>query len=91
MLTALGKCIPPGKRILIIEDTPEIDLNPGAKTPNNVIYLRTRAASLDGNVAAVEQADLVKLALRQRPDALTARGSPRQGSLRSAQRSEYRP
>ena len=71
MLTALGKCIPQGKRILIIEDTPEIDLNPGAKTPNNVIYLRTRAASLDGNVAAVEQADLVKLALRQRPDALT--------------------
>ena len=71
MLTALGKCIPPGKRILIIEDTPEIDLYPNAKTPNNVIYLRTRAASLDGNVAAVEQADLVKLALRQRPDALT--------------------
>lgn len=71
MLTALGKCIPPGKRILIIEDTPEIDLNPSAETPGNVIYLRTRAASLDGNVAPVEQADLVKLALRQRPDALT--------------------
>lgn len=71
MLTALGKCIPPGKRILIIEDTPEIDLYPSAETPNNVIYLRTRAASLDGNIAPVEQADLVKLALRQRPDALT--------------------
>ena len=71
LLTALGKCLPRDRRVLIIEDTPEIDLVPGAKRPHNVICLRTRAASIDGNVAAVKQADLVKLALRQRPDALT--------------------
>lgn len=71
MLTALGKCIPEWNRILIIEDTPEIDLYPGSDAPHNVIYLRTRAASVDGNLPAVKQSDLVKLALRQRPDALT--------------------
>lgn len=71
LLTALGKCIPSGRRILIIEDTPEIELHPKNEAPNNVIYLRTRAASLDSNLPPVTQADLVKLALRQRPDALT--------------------
>ena len=71
LLTALGKCIPSGRRILIIEDTPEIELHPKTEAPNNVIYLRTRAASLDSNLPPVTQADLVKLALRQRPDALT--------------------
>lgn len=71
LLTALGKCIPEGRRILIIEDTPEIELHPKTEAPNNVIYLRTRAASLDSNLPPVTQADLVKLALRQRPDALT--------------------
>lgn len=71
LLTALGKCIPEGERVLIIEDTPEINLNPGSETPKNIVYLRTRAAGIDGKLDAVEQADLVKLALRQRPDALT--------------------
>ena len=71
LLTALGKLIPDGERILIIEDTPEINLHPNADRPHNCVYLRTRAASIDGKLEAVDQADLVKLALRQRPDALT--------------------
>ena len=70
LLMALGRKIPKGQRILIIEDTPEIDLYPGSETPNNVLYLRTRPSTVEG-LEAIEQEDLVKLALRQRPDALT--------------------
>lgn len=77
MLTALGRCLPVGDRILIVEDTPEIKLHPESDVPKNVIYLRTRPSSLEG-VPPVTQEDLVRLALRQRPDALTlgeARGA----------------
>jgi len=70
LLMALGRKIPKGQRILIIEDTPEIDLYPGDQAPNNVLYLRTRPSTIEG-LEAIEQEDLVKLALRQRPDALT--------------------
>ena len=70
LLMALGRKIPKGQRILIIEDTPEIDLYPGDPTPNNVLYLRTRPSTVEG-LGSIEQEDLVKLALRQRPDALT--------------------
>ncbi len=77
LLMALGRKIPVNQRILIIEDTPEIDLHPDDPQPHNVLYLRTRPASLEG-LPAITQADLVRLALRQRPDALTlgeARGA----------------
>lgn len=70
LLMALGRLIPKSERILIIEDTPEIDLYPGDDHPNNVLYLRTRPATAEG-LHAIEQEHLVKLALRQRPDALT--------------------
>jgi len=70
LLMALGRKIPKGQRILIIEDTPEIDLYPGDPAPNNVLYLRTRPSTVEG-LDSIEQEDLVKLALRQRPDALT--------------------
>lgn len=77
LLMALGRKIPRGKRVLIIEDTPEIVLYPEDEKPNNVLYLRTRPESLEG-VPPITQEDLVKLALRHRPDALTlgeARGA----------------
>lgn len=70
LLMALGRKIQKGERILIIEDTPEIDLHPGESAPNNVLYLRTRPSTVEG-LDPIEQEDLVKLALRQRPDALT--------------------
>ena len=70
LLMALGRKIQKGERILIIEDTPEIDLHPGDSAPNNVLYLRTRPSTVEG-LEPIEQEDLVKLALRQRPDALT--------------------
>jgi len=77
LLMALGRKIPKGKRVLIIEDTPEIVLHPDSDRPNNVVYLRTRPESLEG-VPPIRQEDLVKMALRHRPDALTlgeARGA----------------
>jgi pilus assembly protein CpaF len=77
LLMALGRKIPRGKRVLIIEDTPEIVLHPDEEKPYNVLYLRTRPESLEG-VPPITQEDLVKLALRHRPDALTlgeARGA----------------
>ncbi|MBN2471841.1 MAG: CpaF family protein [Anaerolineae bacterium] len=76
-LAALGRQIPAGLRVLLIEDTPEIVLHPESSRPLNVIYLRTRPPSLEGT-PPITQEDLVKLALRQRPDALTlgeARGA----------------
>jgi pilus assembly protein CpaF len=77
LLTALGRCVPKGQRMLIIEDTPEIKIHPNDPLPNNILYLRTRESNLEG-VLPVTQERLVKLALRQRPDALTlgeARGA----------------
>lgn len=71
LLTALGRCIPTGNRILVIEDTPEINIYPGNGLPNNVQYFRTRPSSVDGLTPEISPGDLVRLALRQRPDALT--------------------
>ena len=70
LITALGRCLPVDDRVLIIEDTPEIRLFPESDVPHNVLNLQTRPPSLE-DVPQVTQADLVKLALRQRPDALT--------------------
>jgi pilus assembly protein CpaF len=70
LITALGRCLPVDYRVLIIEDTPEIRLYPNSIYPNNVLKLQTRPPSLE-DVPEITQADLVKLALRQRPDALT--------------------
>ena len=70
LITALGRCLPVDYRVLIIEDTPEIRLYPNSVYPNNVLKLQTRPPSLE-DVPEITQADLVKLALRQRPDALT--------------------
>ncbi len=70
LITALGRCLPVDSRVLIIEDTPEIRLYPDSIYPNNVLKLQTRPPSLE-DVPEITQADLVKLALRQRPDALT--------------------
>jgi pilus assembly protein CpaF len=71
MLRALGKLIPRGNRVLIIEDTPEIILNPNSERPYNVINLRTRPKTVGQGLDPITQNELVILALRQRPDALT--------------------
>lgn len=62
MLNALSAFIDPTQRIVTIEDAAELQLK-----QDHVVRLETRPASLEGT-AAVTQRDLVRNALRMRPD-----------------------
>jgi len=62
MLNALSKMIDPGERVLTIEDAAELRLQQPHWLP-----LETRPANLEGN-GAIHMGDLVKNALRMRPD-----------------------
>jgi pilus assembly protein CpaF len=62
MLNALSKMIDPGERVLTIEDAAELRLQQPHWLP-----LETRPANLEGN-GAITIGDLVKNALRMRPD-----------------------
>src|SRR3546814_1313392 len=64
MLNALSKMIDPGERVLTIEDAAELRLQQPHWLP-----LETRPANLEGN-GAIHMGDLVKNALRMRPDRL---------------------
>ncbi len=64
LLNALGCVIPPAERIVVIEDTAELQL-PG----DHVVRLEARRANAEG-VGAVDMRDLVRTALRMRPDRL---------------------
>jgi Flp pilus assembly CpaF family ATPase len=66
VLGALGRMIPPERRILIIEDTPELKIRAG----ENCVSFTTRPETVEG-LPAIRQDALVRAALRQRPDALT--------------------
>jgi pilus assembly protein CpaF len=61
LLNALGKFIPPDERVLLIEDTAEIQL---AQT--NLVRFEARQAQ--NGVPAVSIRDLLKASLRHRPD-----------------------
>ena len=61
LLNALGKFIPPDERVLLIEDTAEIQL---AQT----ILVRFEARQAQSGVPAVSIRDLLKASLRHRPD-----------------------
>jgi pilus assembly protein CpaF len=61
LLTALGKFIPPDERILLIEDTAEIQL------PHDNL-VRFEARREQNGIPAVSIRDLLKAALRHRPD-----------------------
>jgi len=63
-LNVLGGLFYPDERVVVIEDTRELQL-PLA----DVAYMVTRPATLDG-LAAIDQRRLVQNALRQRPDRL---------------------
>lgn len=64
LLGAMAELIPTSERIIVLEDTNELRL----RHPHTV-YLETRPASAEG-VAAIELSDLVRHALRLRPDRL---------------------
>jgi pilus assembly protein CpaF len=62
LLNALSRMIDPGERIITIEDTAELQLQ-----QPHVLPLETRPPNVEGN-GEVLQRDLVKNALRMRPD-----------------------
>ena len=72
LLNALAAAIPPGERIVTIEDAAELQLE-----SDHVVRLETRPANADG-VGAVDARALVRNSLRMRPDRIIigeARGS----------------
>ena len=80
VLSALGELIPRDRRIVVIEDTPELRMRQTEDgSPGNCIYFLTRLRGLEGT-PAVTQTDLVRASLRQRPDALTL-GEARGGEI----------
>jgi pilus assembly protein CpaF len=68
LLSMLGSLIPYDRRVLVIEDTRELDLRPGSR-PQNCVYL-TSVVKRGESSTEVDFAQLVRTALRQRPDAL---------------------
>ncbi len=62
MLGALLSCCAPGERILLIEDAPELVV-----AHDHVVRLLCRTANVE-NAGAVGPAELVRQALRMRPD-----------------------
>lgn len=64
LLNALGTAIPAGERVVTVEDAAELRL-----PSDHVVRLETRPASVEGT-AAVTCRDLVRNALRMRPDRL---------------------
>ncbi|MFC7305127.1 CpaF family protein [Streptomyces monticola] len=64
---ALASVIPPGERLVTIEDTFELGLHEDTVAHPNVMALQAREANLEGE-GAVEQAELVRWGLRMSPD-----------------------
>ncbi|MCU1498557.1 MAG: type secretion system protein, partial [Acidimicrobiales bacterium] len=64
LLNALASSVPPGERIITVEDAAELRL-----ASDHVVRLETRPASVEG-VGAVSCRELVRNALRMRPDRL---------------------
>ncbi len=62
LLNCLSRCIPEGDRVLTIEDAAELQLQ-----RDHVVRLETRPANVEGK-GLITQRDLVKNALRMRPD-----------------------
>lgn len=62
-LNALSGCIPSGERVLVIEDTSELRLH----EERDILYLQARPGQHEGS-GAITIRDLVKNALRMRPD-----------------------
>jgi pilus assembly protein CpaF len=62
MLNAMSRLIDPGERVVTIEDAAELQMQ-----QPHVVRLETRPANLEGN-GEITMRDLVKNALRMRPD-----------------------
>ena len=74
LLASLMAAVPPRERIVVVEDTTELD------PPNpHLVRLQTRPATADG-VGAVSARDLVRASMRLRPDRLVV-GEVRGGEV----------
>ena len=85
MLNALSAFIPDDERLITIEDAAELQLQ-----QPHVARMETRPANVEGN-GEIRQRDLVKNALRMRPDRVILGEVPRRRSIRYAAGHEHRP
>jgi Flp pilus assembly CpaF family ATPase len=67
MLRALAAQIPPGERLVTIEDTYELGLGADPLAHPDVVAMQAREANVEGQ-GAVDQAELVRWGLRMAPD-----------------------
>jgi pilus assembly protein CpaF len=65
LLNALSEFIPPGERVITIEDAAELQLN----HIENLVRMETREANAEG-AGAIGIGELIRAALRMRPDRL---------------------
>ena len=65
LLNAAASLIPAGERIVTIEEVPELNL-----PQKNVLRMETRLSQLEVNSSTTNPGDLIRLALRMRPDRL---------------------
>ena len=63
MLNVLAQFVPPGERVVVIEDSAELQI----KQIENIVRLECRNANVQGK-GEVDMAQLVKASLRMRPD-----------------------
>ncbi len=66
-LRALASQIPPEERLVTIEDTFELRLDADSRAHPDVVAMQARAANIEGQ-GAIDQAELVRWALRMSPD-----------------------
>ena len=66
LLRAMGKVIPPWEKLVTVEDVRELNLDSDG-IHHNVVAMQTRPANIE-NAGAIDQSDLLRLALRMSPD-----------------------
>jgi len=74
LLNCLSRCIPKGERVISIEDSAELNLN----SIDNLVRLETRPSAA-GEALEVTMSDLIRTALRMRPDRMVV------GEIRGAE------
>lgn len=67
-ISMLGSLIPTDRRVLVLEDTPELNFRV-SEHPENTVYVQSIGNRMEGSLS-VPMSQLVKVALRQRPDHL---------------------
>jgi pilus assembly protein CpaF len=67
-ISMLGSLIPTDRRVLVLEDTPELNFRVSGH-PENTVYIQSIEHRMEGSLT-VPMSQLVKVALRQRPDHL---------------------